>query len=251
MNLLPLHHAHDTREVMRRWAVLKKKAALHATELASVEGHAVMALESPAAKRGQPAIYLSAGVHGDEPGSVWGLLLWAEKNISKIRHGSFLLLPLLNPIGLMLNTRADHRGLDINRRFHLMEDPLSAAWHAWIKGRHILAGLCLHEDYDARGCYVYELGPRGGSLGREILARCAQPIPTDPRTRIDGQRTSAGLIRRKKLPDHLPGMPEAIELHLCGCPLTLTFETPSEFSLDDRTITQMRFIHTALEVIQA
>jgi hypothetical protein len=44
-------------------------------------------------------------------------------------------------------------------------------------------------------------------------------------------------------------MPEAVELHRLGCRLTMTFETPSEFSLDDRVATQMRFISTALEVI--
>jgi protein MpaA len=79
----------------------------------------------------------------------------------------------------------------------------------------------------------------------------AKPIATDPRRRIDGQRANGGLIRRKKMPTHLPGMPEAIELHLRGCPLTFTFETPSEFSLDDRVATQMNFIRCALEVIGA
>ncbi len=35
------------------------------------------------------------------------------------------------------------------------------------------------------------------------------------------------MIRRRTLPTNLPGMPEAIELHVRGCPVTLTFETPS------------------------
>lgn len=251
MKLLPLHHAHNVREIMRRWKALQKAAGLHATTLANVEGHAVIALETTAAKAGEPAIYLSTGVHGDEPASMWGLLLWAEKNIAQLQRDSFLLLPLLNPIGMSLNTRLDHRGLDINRRFHLSDDPLSTAWQTWIKGRAMIAGICLHEDYDAQGCYVYELSHRRQTMGREILARCAKPIATDPRRRIDGQRATGGLIRRKKMPTHLPGMPEAIELHLRGCPLTFTFETPSEFSLDDRVATQMRFISTALEVMGA
>lgn len=251
MKLLPLHHAHDIREVMRRWKALQKAAGLRATTLTTVEGHAVIAFETQAAKAGAPAFYLSTGVHGDEPAAMWGLLLWAEKNIAKLQRDSFLLLPLLNPIGMLLNTRLDHRGLDINRRFQLTDDPLSAAWQAWITGRPMIAGLCLHEDYDAQGCYVYELGHRRETMGREILARCAKPIATDPRSRVDGQLAKSGLIRRKKMPTHLPGMPEAIELHLRGCPLTLTFETPSEFALDDRVATQMRFISTALEVIGA
>lgn len=251
MKLLPLHHAHDIREIMRRWKALQNAAGLHATTLTTVEGHPVIAFETKAARAGEPAFYLSTGVHGDEPGSIWGLLLWAEKNITKLQRGSFLLLPLLNPVGTMLNTRADHRGLDINRRFQLTDDPLTAAWQKWIEGRAMIAGLCLHEDYDAQGCYVYELGHRRATMGHAILTRCAKPIATDPRRRIDGQLAKAGLIRRKKMPTHLPGMPEAIELHVRGCPLTFTFETPSEFSLDDRVATQMNFIRCALEVIGA
>ena len=251
MKLLPLHHAHNVREIMRRWKALQKAAGLHATTLTTVEGHAVIAYESKAAKAGEPAVYLSTGVHGDEPGSIWGLLLWAEKHLTMLQRGSFLLLPLVNPIGTSLNTRVDHHGHDLNRRFHLADDPFSTAWQTWIKGRAMIAGLCLHEDYDAQGCYLYELNHRRQPLGREILTRCAKPIAIDPRTRIDGQRALHGLIRPRKIPTNLPGMPEAIELNLRGCPLTFTFETPSEFSLDDRVATQMRFISAALEVINA
>jgi hypothetical protein len=46
-------------------------------------------------------------------------------------------------------------------------------------------------------------------------------------------------------------MPEAIELHQRGCPLTLTFETPSEFDLDQRVMAQVRFIEACLEVLPA
>jgi len=251
MKLLPLHHAHDIRLVTRRWKALQKAAGMKATTLLTVDGHPVLALETQAARTGVPAFYLSTGVHGDEPGSMWGLLLWAEKNIARLQRDSFLLLPLLNPVGMRLNTRVDHRGLDLNRRFHLADDPLSTAWQRWLDGRELKAGLCLHEDYDAQGCYVYELSHGRAAIGEKILARCARPIRPDPRRRIEGEKARDGLILHRKLPSNLPGMPEAVELHRRGCRLTMTFETPSEFSLDDRVATQMRFIGTALEVIGA
>ena len=50
------------------------------------------------------------------------------------------------------------------------------------------------------------------------------------------------------MPVSLPGMPEAIELHVRGCPVTLTFETPSEFDLDRRVRAQVKFVEAALEV---
>ena len=67
--------------------------------------------------------------------------------------------------------------------------------------------------------------------------------------RIKASLARNGVIRRKKLPTHLPGMPEAVELHRVGCPVTLTFETPSEFSLDDRVACQMAFIDAATQRI--
>jgi hypothetical protein len=42
-------------------------------------------------------------------------------------------------------------------------------------------------------------------------------------------------------------MPEAIELHVRGCPVTLTFETPSEFDLEKRVRAQVMFIEVAME----
>jgi protein MpaA len=234
---------------LRRWRQLQKRTGMKATCLTQVGEHPVLALETTAARSGAPAVYLSAGVHGDEAAAMWGLLLWAEKHAHELEHGAFLLLPLLNPLGTELNTRADHRGLDINRRFHLSDDPLSGPWQRWLAGRPMTAGICLHEDYDAQGCYLYELGLRRETKGHDILARCTRHIAIDPRSSIDGQRAKHGVIRRKKLPTHLPGMPEAIELHLRGCPSTLTFETPSEFSLDDRVATQITFIEATLAVI--
>jgi hypothetical protein len=58
----------------------------------------------------------------------------------------------------------------------------------------------------------------------------------------------AGVIRRSTIPPDLPGMPEAIELWQLGCPITLTFETPSEFSFDDRVQTQAEFVSAAIRL---
>ncbi len=234
---------------MRRWAALAKELRLTTTTLAISEGVPVLAYSTAAADEGQPAMYLSAGVHGDEAAPPWALLFWAEKNARALQKGSFLILPCVNPIGLARNTRVDHRGLDINRLFHDANDPICGPWQRWITHRPMRAGLCLHEDYDAQGCYVYELSHLRAAISPAILQRCARHIDIDPRRTIDGSKAKAGMIRRKKLPTHLPGMPEAIELHNFGCPLTLTFETPSEFSLDTRVATHMSFIDAAISAV--
>jgi hypothetical protein len=247
VKLLPNHRAHDARHLIQRWRALAREAGCEVSPLCEVDGLPVLAIESAAAREGAPAAYLSSGVHGDEPGAAWGLLAWAEKHARELKRGAFLIAPCLNPVGLTLNTRADHRGIDINRRFHDAEDVICGPWQRWITGRAMRFGLCLHEDYDAQGIYLYELNYGRWTAGHGIVHCCSRVIAPDPRRSIDGQRARNGVIRRRTLPKHLPGMPEAIELHLRGCPVTLTFETPSEFALDKRVHAQMRFIEVAME----
>lgn len=232
---------------MAFWRIVAREAGLRMTTLAEVEGEKIYWLETPA-KPSHPVIYISSGVHGDEPAAAWGLLAWAQENIAMLQQRPFILLPCLNPLGLIANTRADHRGLDLNRRFHMKRDPICGPWWRMMKGRELGLGICLHEDYDAQGCYIYEVGLHRHAVAPDILKRCARRIPVDLRGRIDRWKAVNGVIRRRNVPPNLPGLPEAIVLHQLGCPLTLTFETPSEFSLDDRVQTHVGFLNATLSL---
>ena len=246
---LPQHRCHDYPELIRQWRALGKEAGLKMRELCRVEHLRVHWLESQAAQQGAPAIYLSAGVHGDEPGATAGLLTWAWNNLDRLRQESFLIFPCLNPHGLLLNTRADLRGFDLNRRFHLDDDPVCGAWRRVLTGRALRLAICLHEDYDAHGAYVYELSQRPGGWSRALLDHCTNArLPVDSRRRIDGRAATHGVIQRKKSPRGLPGLPEAVAIYELGCPVSLTFETPSEFGLDDRVASQVKFLQAALQL---
>ena len=199
---LPLHHAHDYRALVRGWRVVAREGRMTMQVLTHVAGLPIYLLES--GKREAPAVYLSAGVHGDEPAAAWGLLAWAQQNISLLRQGPFVISPCLNPIGLIGNTRVDHRGVDLNRSFHLASDEVCGPWLRAIQGRQLIAGLCLHEDYDAQGCYVYELGLHKEIFSRAVLLRCTGTIPADHRRLIDRRRAADGIIRRRKAPPELP-----------------------------------------------
>lgn len=248
MPLLPQHSAHDIRVLMAAWRAVARESGLRQHLLTEIAGEKIPWFESrPARARDTPAIYLSTGVHGDEAGAVWGLLNWAQENTDWLREHPVIFLPCLNPHGLAANTRLDHRGYDLNRRFHLTEDDFSGPWQSLVRSRPWEIALCLHEDYDAQGIYVYELGIHPGIRSRALLDKAARHLPTDPRQRIDGSRAQAGVIRRRRLPRHLPGLPEAVVLHQVGCPFTLTFETPSEFSLDDRVLAHTAFLTAALQ----
>lgn len=241
------HRSHDYRLLMREWRKLAGEAGLRMKEFTRAAELPVFFIESPAAAKtgGAAWHYISAGVHGDEPAPPWGLLEWARDHVDLLRTHPFLLFPTLNPVGLTLNTRADYRGVDLNRAFNSESDPLITAWRAVVGERELAIALCLHEDYDGQGCYVYELTHRKDSLGQRILRDTARILPTDSRTRIDGRAAKKGLIIRRVPPD-LPGYPEAIMLHYLGAPVTLTFESPSEFCLVDRIAVQRRFIESSL-----
>lgn len=242
---LTSHRAHDFTALMAAWHRVARDARLHSIVLGQAEQLPVIAFETQASLRGEPSVYLSTGVHGDEAAAPWGLLTWAEQNIERLRTEAFLIAPCLNPVGLTLNTRADHRNIDLNRRFHQTRDPLIKAWQQWIKPKILRFGLCLHEDYDAQGCYLYELNRQRRTLGEPVMAAVDQVIPHDSRRTIEGRKAKGGIIRPKALPEGLLG-PEAIVLHKLGCPVTITFETPSEFALDNRIHAQRTCIEATI-----
>lgn len=105
-------------------------------------------------------VYLSAGIHGDEPaGSLAILKLMEEKRLTD--EIGWHICPILNPWGLACQQRVNADGLDLNRDYR------SAAAHEtrrhidWLKKKNTryTACLTLHEDCDAQGYYLYELNP--------------------------------------------------------------------------------------------
>ena len=229
---LSAHRSHDVPFLLKRWHAVARAARLKVETVHVSSGHPVIFLHTPSVD--QPRLYLSAGVHGDEPAPVSALLEWAEENVMLLRRLTVALFPLFNPAGLALNTRADHRHIDLNRRFHDASHPHIKAWWRCIGDMTFTTAVCLHEDYDAQGTYCYELNRSSRPfLADAALRACDHIIPRDAQRTIEGRRAIDGIIRRKQIPD-LPGLPEAIALYLHSTERSLTFETPSEFSLADR-----------------
>lgn len=243
---LRAHRAHDVDALLREWRRVARAADCAFETLITVGGYPVVGLRSRAARAGVPGIYLCAGVHGDEAAGGLGLLEWASHHTRLLRSGPFMILPCFNPVGTALNTRGDGRGIDLNRRFDRPRDRHVAAWRRFIRGMRFRLALTLHEDYDAQGIYLYELRRAGAPWGGALIDACADLIPPDPRSRIDGRRASNGVMDVRRRTAGLAGMPEAIVLHQEFADVTLTFETPSEFSLFPRVAAHRRFIESAL-----
>jgi len=235
-----LHRAHDYKHLVARWRRVARAAGLRLRPLAQDDGFDLFYVETPHLA-GNSGLYLSAGIHGDEPAAPEALVRWAEKNAARLATMPLLIFPCLNPWGLRNNMRTDSQGRDLNRMFHEDSHPVVAAVRRVTRPHRFHIALPMHEDYDAQGIYLYEVQRGRHGFGEELLRRAAKILPVDPRVRIDTSIAKDGLIRRRisRKKFETMGYPEAIWLHLFHSQNTFTFETPSEAALDLRVRAHM------------
>lgn len=247
-----MHRAHDYAHLLDRWRKVARALRVPLHAFAEAGGYDVVALSTPALGSG-PALYLSAGIHGDEAGSTEGLIAWAEKLGPSLAGIPALILPCLNPWGLVNNLRLNENGVDLNRVFDHAEIPVIAGLVNLLAGHRFEVALMLHEDYDGQGVYLYEGWRRGDCWGERILRSVSRVIPIDPRPRIDLVRPRQGLVRRRydaKIHAKLGGLPEAIHLQRHHAKRTVTFETPSEFALERRIAAHVRCLEACVRMIK-
>jgi protein MpaA len=246
------HRAHDYDYLARRWRSLARKASLRCEVFATSDNYDLLCVRSPALED-KGGIYFSAGIHGDEPASTEGLYLWAELNLKYLREVPLFLLPCLNPWGLIHNRRVDAEGRDLNRSYHLDDVPVIKGHKEALRGLNFCLSICLHEDYDAQGVYLYELWHRGGladrAIGSELLTAAGYYVPVDLRKKIEGRKASQGSIKRRIRHKQFPVMPEAPFLAFNHSEHTITFETPSECELGARVQAQAAAIQRAVEIV--
>lgn len=193
----------------------------------------------------RPRIYLSAGVHGDEPAPPLALLELLTVGIFDQR-ATWFLCPMLNPTGHALGQRENNEGRDLNRDY---KDTLSAEVRAhteWLSHQPPFdLTLCLHEDWESRGFYLYELNPDGRpSLAEPMIEAVSAVCEIETATTIDGRETAApGIIRPVADPLLREQWPEAIYLRRHHTTLSYTLESPSAFPLAQR----VRALRTAVE----
>ncbi|MFV1993971.1 MAG: M14 family metallocarboxypeptidase [Verrucomicrobiales bacterium] len=222
--------------------------------IAECGGYPVLALRSEQEPTRERGLYLSAGIHGDEPAAVAGLCLWAEEHLAALADYPVVIFPCLNPWGLVYNLRADHRGRDLNRLFGRRSLSPVREWNSWLGKREFRLALSLHEDYDARGIYLYELARGKEDFGERLVAGCEHWIAREPGRSVEGHRLKGGVLLRKRgierIGDQIEGVPEAIDLYLHRAQSSMTFETPSEHSLYRRAMAQKCFIEAAMAYLE-
>ena len=232
----------DFQTTFRRAA---ETAGFLSTPLAQLEAGHLVAWEKPG---NGPHVYLSAGIHGDEPAGPLALLELLQSGFFT-DDAHWLVCPALNPAGLAANTRENASGMDLNRDYLLRSTPEVSAHAAWLDALETPAlFISLHEDWETAGFYFYEinLGCENLDRTRSILQSVAKWFPPEPGPVIDGHDvTGPGWIYHVAEPDLPEGWPEAIYLAKKGCPISFTFETPSHAPLEQRVAAHAAAVRAA------
>jgi hypothetical protein len=232
----PISHfrAHDYSHLIRRWRRAAREKGLVIRPFCEAGGYPLWYATPRRPRPDLPWIYISAGIHGDEPAGTEGFIDWVESSPGLIGKFNPLFFPCLNPWGLVNNTRLDSAGRDLNRSYHDDSVPQTAAHKRLLADRRFALALTLHEDYDANGIYIYEARQVKPHWAEALLAAAARHVPIDNRKSIDGRASTGGIVRRRFTPGLMPLHPEAFALHFHFAERTLTIETPSECHIDSR-----------------
>lgn len=192
-------------------------------------------------------VYLSAGIHGDEPAGPLAVLRLLKEDRWP-GNLEFHVCPCLNPVGFTLNQRENADGKDLNRDYLHLETAEVRAHVAWLKQQPAFdLCLCLHEDWESLGFYMYEVNPdQQASLAEAMVTSVAKVCPVDQSDVIEGRPAKGGIIRPNIDPRTRPQWPEAFWLIMNKTRISYTLEAPSDFSLETRVNALTAAVHTAL-----
>jgi murein peptide amidase A len=205
-------------------------------------------------KQSAPVVFLSGGMHGEEPAGVEGVLQWLERHDWARWRVNWFVLPCINPYGWERNQRTNAQRRDINRQFrHSSAAPEAELIKGLVKNKEFLFSMEFHEDVDAAGYYLYELRREPPFVGEKILRGVGKVIHINPDRIIDGRAaTGRGLIRRQ--PDAAAlnlrqRWPMAYHLFLNCTGHVLGSETPVTVPLEQRARAHQVGLKTALQQV--
>jgi protein MpaA len=214
-----------------------------------------------------PTVSISAGVHGDEPAAPWALLSLVRDGLLDGRF-AYRIWPCLNPSGYRAGTRGNAEGDDVNRSFSRGgTTPEARAVFTANRDRRFALAVDLHEDYEADGCYVYEVLRPGFEpifSGRIITAidDAGLPVQTigddfdlgapEGFEHAELYRLERGIVLVDYEADlrAFEGLPSTLALMYRGTPGSITFESPRPRPWEERIAAHRVAVTTALHVLR-
>jgi murein peptide amidase A len=195
-------------------------------------------------------LYISTGIHGDEPAGPLAALRLLQEDAWP-EAAAIWLCPCLNPTGFQLNRRENAAGLDLNRDYLRSQSPETRAHVDWLQRQpRFDVSLCLHEDWESNGFYIYELNPDNRpSFAEKMLAAAAKFCPVDTSPVIENWAAQNGVIRPNINPADRPQWPEALYLITHKTCQSYTLEAPSDFPLPARVAALAAAVRAVLAAV--
>jgi len=192
------------------WTVEDIPVSAEVSISAFVRAEAVVSSERADSSQRSLRVYISAGIHGDEPAGPLAVRQLLQEDRWPAGIGLWL-CPCLNPNGFQHNRRENAEGIDLNREYLHPHAKETSAHIQWVQQQPAFdLCLCLHEDWEARGFYVYELNPEARpSLAPEIVRRVSRVCPIEISELIEGRPAKDGIIRPSIDPRDRPQWPES------------------------------------------
>lgn len=218
------------------------------SEYGRIENYPLLALE----RCGDPnkaSVYLSGGIHGDEPASTAALLELIESDRLP-KDLNYTICPLINPIGLAAGTRENGDGVDLNRDFRsptCYESSAIIDYLDTLDPFHL--SICVHEDWEAKGFYLYFLGGADAvELAESAITAAAKSGPIDHSELIDEREAANGIIHPPSRwdPYERKRWPEAFFLVSRKMHPHFTFETASTHPIEERIAQHVAAIESAV-----
>jgi protein MpaA len=245
----PVKDSLDPRAVVARAVAAAEAAGFSQETFGEAAGCPLVALtrRTPGPR---PRLYLSTGIHGDEPAGPLALLEMLEAGAFGSQADWFI-CPLLNPAGFLRAVRENADGVDLNRDYRNPRTAEIRAHLRWLRRQpNFDATFTVHEDWESQGYYLYEQNPFGRpSLAEPMLAAVAAVCPIDPGGMIDGREARGGIIRPTGELHLRELWPESIYLRVHHTALAYTIEAPSAFPLGQRVAAHRVALSTALRLI--
>ncbi len=203
-------------------------------------------------REGAPAIYISAGMHGDEPAGPLALLELVNSGLLD-RNLSFYICPALNPTGLANGTRencSESSVLDMNRDYSSMRSMEVQGHVQWLEKIQPELFISLHEDWESGGYYFYEINTKDDDPNRYeyIVSQLKEVMLMENESVIDDHEVRLeGWIYHEAEADLPDEWPEAIYMAKNGCPLSFTLESPSGLAMRHRVEAHVVAVKSILE----
>lgn len=221
--------------------------------IGAVGEYPIHRISLPNASEKSHTILLTAGVHGDEPAGIETVLHLLESEECEILAPfSFTIVPCINPSGYVDNTRENRQGADINRSFE--EDSVAEVRliKDLLQGQQIDCFIDLHEDWEAKGFYLYEGRRNKNGIGADIISAVEEIGPIDSDGDIGGEdgndndsneSISRGVFAVAAAWGTVGLAPYVLEYY---APHVLIFETPTSWEIDRRVAAHLAALKSAL-----